>query len=35
MDLQSLIHEKEWRKCRGADDATLEEQLEGLWRWNE
>jgi hypothetical protein len=30
MDLQSLIHEKEWRKCRGADDATLEEQLEAF-----
>jgi hypothetical protein len=30
MDLQSLIHEKEWRRCRGADDATLEEQLDAF-----
>jgi hypothetical protein len=27
MDLQQLVNEREWRKCRGPENATLEESL--------
>lgn len=30
MDLQALINEKEWRKCRGPENATLDEQVEAF-----
>lgn len=30
MDLQALINEKEWRKCRGPENASLEEQVEAF-----
>jgi hypothetical protein len=30
MDLQQLINEREWRKCRGPENATLEEQVEAF-----
>ena len=30
MDLNALINEKEWRKCRGPEKATLEQQLEAF-----
>jgi len=30
LDLNELINEKEWRKCRGPEGATLDEQLEAF-----
>ncbi len=30
MDLTALLNEKEWRLCRGPENATLEEQLEAF-----
>ena len=30
MDLQQLINEREWRKCRGPENATIQEQLEAF-----
>ncbi len=30
MELQELLREKEWRKCRGPDEATAEQQLEAF-----
>lgn len=30
MELTELVNEKEWRKCRGPEDATVEEQLEAF-----
>lgn len=30
MDLQQLINEREWRLCRGPENATLEQQLEAF-----
>ena len=30
MDLQSLVNEREWRKCRGPENATIEEELEAF-----
>ena len=30
MDLQQLVNEREWRKCRGPENATLDEQLEAF-----
>lgn len=30
MDLNELINEREWRKCRGPENATVEEQLEAF-----
>jgi hypothetical protein len=30
MELNELINEKEWRRCRGPEDSTLEQQLEAF-----
>ena len=30
MDLNALLNEKEWRKCRGPENATIEQQLEAF-----
>lgn len=30
MDLQALINEREWRKCRGPENPTLEESVEAF-----
>lgn len=30
MDLQALVNEREWRKCRGPENPTMEEQLEAF-----
>lgn len=30
MDLQQLVNEREWRKCRGPENASLEEALEAF-----
>jgi hypothetical protein len=30
LDLNALLNEKEWRKCRGPENATLEQQLEAF-----
>ena len=30
MDLSELVNEKEWRKCRGPENATVEQQLEAF-----
>ena len=30
MDLTELLHESEWRKCRGPENATLEESVEAF-----
>ena len=30
MELSDLLNEKEWRKCRGADDATTDELVEAF-----
>lgn len=30
MDLNALLREKEWRKCRGPENADIEEQLEAF-----
>lgn len=30
MDLSELLNEREWRKCRGPDKATVQEQLEAF-----
>ena len=30
MELSDLLNEKEWRKCRGADNATTDELVEAF-----
>jgi hypothetical protein len=30
MELSDLLNEKEWRKCKGPEDATLEQQVEAF-----
>lgn len=30
MELNELVHEKEWRKCRASKDASVEEQLDAF-----